>query len=175
MKTLYKAVSLLVMLIAVSYQARTQTFNYALKFNYGVVNYNNKTIRAIEKPLNAPFSLGLQFQSNLNKVFTNSFGFNTYKWADNSSYSIQNLLFLRNNAKLLNRLKPQIGFGLGFEENKTTVQNTSLYKQYVFVPLNIGLQTDLTERISLGIFGEIKYGFDFRDFDINEGSILPNN
>ncbi len=85
------------------------------------------------------------------------------------------MLFFRSNARQLNRFKPQIGFGVGFEEAKTKVANTNYYTQYVYVPVNIGIQTDLSNRISLGIFAEIKYGFDLHNFNIKNRSILPNN
>lgn len=175
MKQFYTKLAVMAMLFGLFQDAHAQTYRYALKFNYGVFNYNDKTSETIKDPLDRPFSLGGQFQSNFSKAFTNSIGFNTYKWSNNSSYNIQEMLFLSNNTRLLNRLKPQIGFGVGFEESKTVVSNTNTYKQYAYIPVNVGLQTDLTNRISLGIFGEIKYGFDLKNFDINNGVILPNN
>ena len=170
---------LLPFLVLINRDAFAQSYKNAFKFNYGVFLYNDVNSQAIKQPLDAPFSLGLQYQSNLSKAFTNSIGANVYRWstngAKNESFSFQDILFLRNNAMLFNRLKPQFGFGLGFEERKTTINAQNNFSQFVFIPVNVGFQTDLSEQLAIGIFGEIRYGFDLNKFNINNGKILPNN
>ncbi len=156
-------------------QLWAQNYRHSLKFNYGIANYNEDNVDFIQKPFENPFSLGLRFESDLSKAFSNSIGFSTYNWANHSSYSVQEMLFLRNNAKLLNRLRPQLGFGLGFEESKSKLGASNTYRQKLFIPLNVGFLTDLSNRVSLGIFGELKYGFDLKNFKLDEGTILPNN
>jgi outer membrane protein OmpA-like peptidoglycan-associated protein len=166
-------------LMLINLNTIAQTYNRAFKFNYGVFLYNDINSVGIKQPFDAPLSLGLQYQSNLSKAFTNSIGANVYRWSrgsvKNESFSFQDVLFLRNNAMLFNRFKPQIGLGLGFEERKTNINNQTAINQLLFIPVNIGFQTDLTEQLALGIFSEIRYGFDLKNFNLNNGQILPNN
>ena len=176
----FKIYSLLApLLVILNFNCFAQSYHRAIKFNYGVFLYNDQNSQTIKEPFATPFSLGLQYQSNLSKTLTNSIGANVYKWNNgnqkNESFSFQDIIFIRNNAKLFNRLKPQFGFGLGFEERKSSILNQITYQQLVFVPVNVGFQTDLTEQLAIGIFGEFRYGFNLQNFNFNKGSILPNN
>ena len=95
----FKIYSLLApLLVILNFNCFAQSYHRAIKFNYGVFLYNDQNSQTIKEPFAKPFSLGLQYQSNLSKTLTNSIGANVYRWNNgnqkNESFSFQDIIFL---------------------------------------------------------------------------------
>jgi outer membrane protein OmpA-like peptidoglycan-associated protein len=139
-----------------------------IKLQYGVINYNESSYTSIIDQYNIPLATGLVFSVYPGKNTAFDIGIKHYcSPMDNgtrlSVWSGQGLIKLTSRkisrVYKLNRFQPYIGIGAGYEYLSTRGGEDSIprnsFHQF-FMPVEAGLDINLSPRWSLGVFGEYR-------------------